>query len=288
MNKIEKMIKFVWDEFIYGGHLLSLGASGILCSTAIIFNQKFSIVFFMLGYVISQLVYLYDHKKDSKKDLLTNPERGEYFIKFKKYFLILFLFYFFLFIFCLIYLNNLVVALFTLFIMLGGLLFNVYSKNLTKKIIGFKNFYISFFWASLVILAGFYYNLDFNLSLLLLFSFIFFRFILSTIFFDIKDIESDKKQNLKTIPVIFGKNKTLSYLHIINIFSFFPIIIGVYFNIFPFFVLSLILFYFYSFYYLEKTKNININIRNLSYIIVDGEYLIWIFVLFFSKIAISL
>ena len=288
MIKIKKITKFLWDEFIYGGHLLSLGASGILCFSAIILNQKNSIPLLILGYLLFQIIYSYNHFKELKKDILTNLERTHYLQKYKKYFLIIFGLYWVFFFTCLFYINNLAVILLSLFIVFGGLLYTVSLKNFTKKIIEFKTFYVAFFWALLPLLAGFYYSTPFNLLLFLLFSFVFLRLLVSTFFFDLKDIESDKKENLKTLPILFGKNKTLNFLHIINILSFIPIIIGVYANLFPLFSLSILIFYFYSFYYLEKAKNKIMDIHNLSYIIVDSEYLFWPFILLLSKFIFNL
>ena len=284
---IKKILKFVWDEFIYGGHLLSLGVSGIFCFSAIILNQKISISFLMLGYLISQIIYFYNHLEGVKKNFLTNLERTQHIQKFKNYFLIFFGLYWLLFFSCLIYINNLDIAFLSLFIIIGGLLYTIFFKNLSKKIIEFKTFYVTFFWALLIVLSGFYYNVFFGLPLLLLFSFVFLRILTNAIFYNIKDIEFDKKEKLKTIPILFGKDKTLNFLHIINIFSFLPIIIGVYINLLPLFSLSILFFYFYSFYYLQKAKNEKIDVYNLSYIIADGEYLLWPIVLFLGKFIID-
>ena len=285
---IKKILKFVWNEFIYGGHLLSLGASSILCSGAIIFNKKVSIPLLIVGYTMAQIVYFYNHYKEIKKDFLTNSERVKHLEKTKNYFLIICILYCLFFIISLIYLNNLKAILIVLLIIFGGLLFTDFFKNFTKKITGFKNFYVAFFWALLIILAGVFYNIPFDLSLFLLFSFVFLRWLVNTTFFDIKDIESDIKENLKTIPILLGKAKTLNYLHIINIFSFLLIIISIYKNILPLFSLSLLVFYFYSFYYLQRAKNERIDVHNLSYIMVDGEYLFWPFILLFGKLIINL
>mgnify|MGYP000052318336 CR=1 FL=1 len=86
-----------------------------------------------------------------------------------------------------------------------------------------------------------------RISLLLLFLFVFLRWIINTAFFDVKDIEADKKDNLKTFPVVLGNKNFLRFIHILNLFSFSPIIIGVYFDTLPSFTLALCLFYFYSF-----------------------------------------
>ena len=285
---IKKVLKFVWDEFIYGGHLTSLGVSGILGFSAIILNQKISIPLLTLGYLVSQVVYFYNHFRELKKDILTNLKRTQHLQKSKKYFLIIFALYLVSFFLCLVYINNLAVALMSLFLVSGGLLYTTFFKNLSKKITGFKSFYVDFFWALLILLVAFYYNIHCNLLLFLLFFFIFLKSSTNTIFFDIKDIKSDKKEKLKTIPILFGTKKTLNFLHIINVLSFIPIIIGVYINLLPLFSLSVFIFYFYSFYYLEKAKKQKINIRNLSYIIADGEYLLWPFVLILSRFIFNL
>ena len=283
--KIKKFLKLIWNEFVYGGHLLSLGASGTLWSSAIILDKPISIPLLGVGYTISQIVYGYNHFKGAEKDALTNPERVKHIKKIKRASLPFLIFYFFLFVISLIYLKNIKSILVALFILIGGLLFTDIFKNLTRRITGLKTFYTSFFWALSIILAGSYYNIDNNLLIFLLFSFVLLRWIVNTTFFDIKDIESDRKEGLKTFPVIFGKKKTLNYLHLFNAFSFFPIILGIYYNILPFFTLSLSLFYFYSFYYLKKAEDEKQeNVRKLSYIMVDGEYLFWPIVLFLGKL----
>ena len=279
--KIEKILKSIFDEFIYGGHLLSLGASGILWSSAIIFEKPVSIPLLVVGYATSQIVYGYNHFKEAEKDILTNPERVSHIEKIKKSILFLLIFYFLLFVVSLIYFKNIKSILVALSILIGGLFFTDIFKGFTKRIIGFKTFYVSFFWALLIILAGFYYGIQNNLLIFLLFLFVFLRSAVNTVFFDIKDIESDKKEDLKTFPIIFGKKKTLNYLHLFNVFSFLPIIFGVYYNILPFFTLSLSLFYFYSFYYLKKVRDDSV--RKLSYIMVDGEDLFWPIVLLLGK-----
>ena len=214
---------------------------------------------------------------------MTNYDRTRHLTKYIKYVPLI--------IFCLIlivigmlaYFGNQLGLIFGLLLLLFGLLYSMYFKKVTEKIVGFKNFYVSFFWASLVIFLVSYYSLPFNLPVLLLFIFVFLRLLVNTIFFDIKDIESDKKYDLNTIPVMYGKNKTLNYLHIVNIFSFALVMAGVYKNIFSISFLSLSIFCFYSFYYIQKTKNGSINVNKLSYIMVDGEYLFWPMILILGK-----
>lgn len=278
--KIKQILRFAKDEFIYGGHLLSLGAASIVFTFAILLDIKITWDFLLIVYLITHTVYLCNRFIEFEKDFLTNSNRTQHVKKYIQYsFFIIFCFILII-VILLLRFGNFLSLIFGLLLLLFGIFYSLFFKNLTKKIIGFKNFYVSFFWALLVIFLIFYYSFFFNLPVFFLFSFVFLRWLINTIFFDIKDTESDKKDNLKTIILYLGKERTLFFLHIVNLISFLPIIIGVYKNVLSLSSLSLVVFYFYSFYYLQKAKDEKTNIYNLSYMMVDGEYLLWSIVLF--------
>lgn len=239
--------------------------------------------FLIIVYLIVYLIYLYNRFKEFGKDLLTNPKRTQHVGKYIRYTPSIMFCCTLVIIVVLFCFGNSLSIIFGLLIFLIGLFYSLFFKKVTQEIIGFKSFYVSFAYALLVIFLIFYYSSYLNLSVIFVFIFVFLRVLVNTIFFDIKDIESDKKDKLKTIPVFFGKKRTLILLHIINIISFISIVTGVYVGALSFFSLSLIFFYFYSLYYLQEVKNNKINIQNLSYVIVDGEYLFWPFILFLAK-----
>jgi hypothetical protein len=62
-----------------------------------------------------------------------------------------------------------------------------------------------------------------------------------------------------------------------------PIIIGFYLTYFPKIALALLIFCFYSFYYIEKLKDKDVNIRKISYLLVDSEYFLWPIILLLAK-----
>jgi 4-hydroxybenzoate polyprenyltransferase len=100
--------------------------------------------------------------------------------------------------------------------------------------------------------------------------------LLNVIFFDIKDIESDGKKGLKTIPIKFGKEKTLELLQILNVISFIPLVIGVAVRALPVFTLALLSLYFYTFYYLKKAEELERkDIRFVSYALCEAEIILW-------------
>ena len=289
MSNFKRIIKSIVDEFIYGSHLLSLGAVGIVFAVAIILNVKITLDFLVVVYLIFLASYSYNRLKEYKKDFLTNPERTMYAKKYIEKLPLIISSYILIVVIILFHVNNnLKSSFFGLLILFFGLIYTDFFKSVTEKIIGFKSFYIAFVWASLVIFLSLYYSVSFNPLLLVLFLFTFLRWLLNAIFFDLKDIKSDKKDSLKTIPVYYGKNKTLKLLHIINLLSVLPVAFGIYKNILPLYSLSLSLFYFYGLYYLMYARKKEINFQKISYVMVDGEYIFWPIILLITKFIFEL
>jgi 4-hydroxybenzoate polyprenyltransferase len=281
--KIQKFLKTIWNEFVYGGHLLSLGAVSIVFTSSILLEVKITWDFLLIVYLGAQSIYLYDRYKGFKKDILTNSERTKHIEKYVKY-IPLIIFFFFLIIFLiLIYHKNFSALFLGLFLLIMGLLYSVIFKKYTRKIIGFKTFFVSLMWAMLVILLVVYYSLPLNLALFLLFTFVFLRLIINTNFFDIKDIESDKKEGLLTLVNVWGREKLINILKLLSILAIMPIIIGVYLKILPLFSLMLFFTIPYTFYYLKKSQDKKTDTAFLYNVIVDGEFILWSFFILLGK-----
>ena len=278
-----RLLKTIWNEFIYGGHLLSIGGVGIIVTTLMVTKSEFNIWLLLIVYLGNQTVYNYNRLREIKNDEVTNPERVGHIKKLQKKYPLIIIGYCIAFIIISVTIS-IQVFLSVFFLLTAGILYSIKLKVLTKKILLFKNFYIALLWALLGFVPLVYYSLPFTLVFFFFLTFIFLRLFLNTIFFDIKDIESDKQEALKTLPVTIGKRKTLFFLHGLNIFSFIPIICAVYFEILPLFSLGFIVFYPYSFYYLQKGGGASPEqIRSLSYKMVDAEYVFWPLVLMLTQ-----
>jgi len=173
----------------------------------------------------------------------------------------------------LFYYANAALIIFTLLLNFSGVLYTIFFKSITQVILCFKNFFVALVWASWGPFSLlFFYSLSISRFFILVFLFLWSQFFLNSIFFDLKDIESDRERGLKTLPVTCGNEPTLKFLYIANILGFIPIIIGVYLNIFPVFASSLLALLFYKFYYLKKAESADgKGLRAISYIIVDAE-----------------
>lgn len=278
---IEQILKFTKNEFIYGGHIFAIGAISIVIACAIILDNAFSIDFLIVVYLIFYTIYLYDHSQGASEDFLTNLKRAKYLENKSKISIIItscvliseiILFYF----------GNFHSVIFGSVILIVGFNYGNYFKDVTKKIIGFKNFFVSLVWSLLIVFFIFYYSLEFTFLALLVSIFVFLKIFSIQILFDIRDISSDRKRKLLTIPIVFGKYMSINLVKLINILIISLIFYGLYLNIFYPFIIAITLSVFYSFYYTDKIKNSDNN--DLRYFIFAAiEPVFWLFLIFFGK-----
>jgi len=279
---IKKIFRAILLELIFGGHVQGLVGAAIFLTIIILLNKNISLELPLIGYLLTFFNYRLNYYKGIKEDTLTNLKRAEYLKNNIKYSRLLLLFSFILIFWLIFYYTEIKVAVIAIFLLIIGACYTFWFKNWTQKITGFKNLYISISIALFTVIVGAYYSL-FNWGLLFIAIFIFLRMFLNTIFFDIKDVASDEKEGLKTFPVAFGKAKTLYFLHILNLLSFLPVVIGVYLDFIPSIALILLIFFFYDLYYLKLINNPDINTQNFAYVIADAEFLLWPIVLFITK-----
>ncbi|MCD1293566.1 prenyltransferase [Methanocella sp. CWC-04] len=283
--KYSRLFSEMQNELIYGGHLASMVSPAFVLSVAAILNTAVDLPILLISYLIPLIVYSYNYYGELEKDMLTNPERASFVEKKVKSYPVRIVAYILILGLLLLFFANYYLIGFIFALVFGGILFTVFLKDLTKKIVCFKNVYTALMWASSgAFLFLFYYSLDLNLAFVLIFIFIFLKVILNVIFFDLKDIEGDGERGLKTLPVLLGKNGTLKFLHGLSIFAFVPLFIGIYLGVIPLFALSLLSLCIYNYYYLKKAETIdNRNLRILSYTMADAEFLIWPILLLVGK-----
>lgn len=266
----------IWDEFVYGGHLLALGDALVITSLSIILKVQITWALPLVVYMSVLAINSYNRYEEYEQDILTNPERSE---KMRKYIQL------FPYLITLLLGASVVVVLLTatvqalifmglLFVL--GLLYTIIFKGWTKKLIGFKNFSIALPYSLMVIFLALYYNHPINTAVVLILVFYYFRIFMSAMYFDIKDIKGDKKEGLKTFAAIIGKEKTMNALLILNILSFLPIVIGICLKIIPFFTIALTLTIPYTIYYVQKIKDKKINKSFLYNVVADSEFLFWL------------
>lgn len=283
-----KSSDFIWNEYVHGGHLLSIGSSAIVLTVMFILEVQIRFEFLLIVYLGTQCIYSYNHYKEIEFDSITNLHRTTHLNSYNRYQDVITIFYGSIFLLLLIYYGNTNSFLFGCILLILGLFFTYRGKTLSKKIVGFKSVYTAFSWSLIVIFTSIYCSYPIDLIVLLLFLFVFMRWIINTSFFDIKDIKSDKKREIKTMPLYFGKDNFLDLLQILNLLSIFPILIGVLIKQIPIYAFLLTFTFFYSFYYIQKARSKKTQITNLSYIFVDSEFFYWPFLVLLGFILIQI
>ncbi|MCX6664473.1 MAG: UbiA family prenyltransferase [Euryarchaeota archaeon] len=285
-NLVTKLLitkEFIRDEFIYGGHLIACATSALALSAMIIFGVNFRWEFLLIIYLGSLCIYNYDHYREIENDSLNNFKRTDHLKKYKKFHSLILTIYGIGFFSLLIYFGTFESIVFGGLLFLSSLLYTKKVKKHTEKLIGFKNFYTAFSFALLTIFTAIYCSYQLNWLLFTFFLIVFLNVLIDTSFCDIKDMETDKKQNLLTLPLYLGKQKFISLLHLFNFILFGLLLIALVIQILPFFSIFLIFSTLFTFYYIQKSKNSKTDIQSLSNLMVDGGHLSWPIVLFVGK-----
>ncbi len=270
---------------IYGGYFAALCGPAFIITASLMAKSSVTIPLLIISYLIPLMVYSYDYYRDMDKDKDSNLERAAHFNKKKQVYPYLMIGYVLTLTILLVAFSNLMMISFILLLVTVGVLYTVALKKFTQKIPAFKNIYTALTWS----LAGtffipLYYSLHLSLLYILIFLFIFLKCRPNIIVFDLKDIVSDRKEGLKTIPVLLGKTRTLKFLHRLNIIAFIPLFIGIILKIIPLFAAIMVLFYFYSIYYLNKAGKVDDKqLRMVSYTLADAEFILWPLVLITGK-----
>jgi 4-hydroxybenzoate polyprenyltransferase len=279
---------FIRDEFIYGGHLIASATSALALSAMIVFGVIFRWEFLLIIYLGTFCIYNYDHYKEIDNDSFNNFKRTNHLKKYNKFHSLILTIYGIGFFTLLFYFGTLESIIFGGLLLLSSLLYTKKVKKHTEKLIGFKNFYTAFSFALLTIFTAVYCSYQLNWLLFTFFLIVFLNVLIDTSFCDIKDMETDKKQNLLTLPLYLGKQKFISLLHLFNFILFGLLLIAIVIQILPFFSIFLVFSTLFTFYYIQKSKNSKTDIQSLSNLMVDGGHLSWPIVLFVGKTFIKI
>ena len=273
----KEVFEFLRDEFIYGGHLQCLGFAGVAFIASYLLNLRPDWKFFLAVYLIFYPIYVYDRRKGVKEDEATNIQRTSHFKKYFQKISLLFYFAIFLLLFVLFLSHNLTFAFYSIVLLLLGLLYPIFMKGLTRKIIGYKNFYVAAFFAAICLAPLLYFHNSF--SLVLISSFILFVYLSALkmqVFLDVKDLSVDKEKGLLTVPALLGREKSFLFLELAILLNLLLLILFVFFHIFPPFMLVLLFVFLYNFYCLKLIKKGNY----LGYILESGEFFLWAILVF--------
>lgn len=262
----------------YNSYLVAIRPAFILLTMMIIHGDRIDIPILAIAFLLTLIVYSYDRFSSLEEDRATNPERSELLIRKKKH-------YPYYLATCIGILAALVVffaktelmslVIFIVILITIGILYTVMLKNFTKHIPAFKSILVASEWgATIALLYGISYNSYISPFTLIFTAFIFLKLFILTVFYDIKDIDSDASKRLKTVPVMLGHNNTLRLLTILTIVSWTPLVVGTFLFNQP--ELSLLLIPFSAFVFVAiGTMRSNRGKPSKYDLLVSLEYIMW-------------
>ncbi|MGD8744632.1 MAG: UbiA family prenyltransferase [Candidatus Woesebacteria bacterium] len=218
---LKKVSGFAFREFIFGGHLQSLGSAGLVFISAnLIFNTEASFGLLLVTYCIFQFIYTHDRYKHFVYDVETNSERSRHFEKYLNKMPLLLLMYASVILLGNLYFSNKLSLILSFVVVVFGVAYTLYFKQLTRKVFLLKNIYVSLVFSVILFFPLIFYGLQMSnhSQFLLLIIFVFFESMITQMALDIKDFKKDRKEGLLTLPVVVGKDTSISLLRILSIF----------------------------------------------------------------------
>jgi len=267
-----KVMSFLMSTSIF----LAISGSFKVIFSGLLFNT-FNIYIPILTFLITFGVYGLNKLTDLKEDAINNPDRANTIRKIEVVFKLTVALSFILSMVLgfLVDFLTIPVLIFPLFL---GTLYSVkLSKNLPrlKEIRGVKNLTIALSWSVVSTFLPVIYILEKKEVLIILIFYLFFtKSLINSILFDIRDIEGDRKSNIRTIPIYLGKDKTIRLLLILNS-TFIPwLIIANHAGFFHEYLLVLLFLILYGYWYILHFSRKISKIGKSMDLFVDGEFII--------------
>ncbi len=218
-----KALRAAWNEFLYGGHLQSLGSVAILGTVAGVFQAPFPWGLPVAMYAVSYAIYVYNRLLEVSADTATNPSRTAYITTHRRSLWRAFFLSTALAAVIVILTASLYGALFLGVLFAFGLMYTNLFKGLTRFVPGFKSWYVACAFAVLVFLPFAYAGQKVPFAAMAGFAgWVFWNAAIMQIFLDVKDAPSDARAGLRTIPLLLGQKWTFRVLTALTILSAVP------------------------------------------------------------------
>lgn len=192
-------------EFLVHSNLfISFSATGIALTTVLLADLPVDPVPFFIVFAVTLFVYSFNRITDMSEDEKNVPRRARFTRRYGKVLLAVGV---------LLYLTAFALA-FVLdlpgapFLVLPVVVGAVYSLGRAKRVLLFKNLIVGVAWGLIPLGVGVYYGVLLTPEILFLSAFFFVSLTVAAALFDIKDIEGDRREGIRTVPNVFGPRAT--------------------------------------------------------------------------------
>lgn len=121
--------------------------------------------------------------------------------------------------------------LFSAGLLILGMAYAKYLKPVSSRITGFKDFFVSIMWTLLLVNASLCERIGWTFSLTMAAAFLFLSAFINVATCDIKDINEDSRNGIRTLAVALGLKRLRCFLDLLNIVSGVLILAGIYLHV---------------------------------------------------------
>ena len=284
------LVRGTSTELVMGGHILAFGTASMAAASAILLGVRPTLPLVTMAYLFSYGAYTMNRSTELKADAVSHPQRTGYLSRRGRYLPVI-TFGCFAGGYLLAAITNLIFFVALLVPLLLSLLYSVGSsrlvpllgaRKLKEKLLA-KNLSVSFSWSLIPLLVALYYQ-QASLVLLLLAPYIFLRLMLNTILFDVRDVEGDKANGIRTLPIALGRARSFRFLAVLDLISLLYLAWLEGFSLFPSYAIVLIVLPLYSSYYRWLASSHPAKIDFVCDVVADGEYILWGPLIYLGKI----
>lgn len=266
-----QFVPFLAREILYSGHLQSLGAAGIVYVAAQNLSAPIDLRHLLSVYLVFQAIYYFDRYRGLSHDASTNVSRTQHIRIYARFIPVIDVILLAL---ALVAAINQPLAVATLAIIaILGFLYPLLFKGITAFIPMFKNFYVAVVFALLVLIPYVFTGSwpQHGVIIWPLLIFIFIQTLVMQVLLDVKDARSDNQQSLRTLPILFGRRRTIIFALCLTVISALALVgYAQMYQLPGLFILSL------GSLLLDLLTYIAIGLgRPFAYFMVTTKYLIW-------------
>ena len=209
------------DLLYYTGIPIAISSTSAVVVFLLIFDFSIDYKLIITIFTITFGSYNMDRIKWAEKDKGDHPERSSLFIEYKTTILIFVVLSLILGI-AFAFMQSII---FGILVIIAPSIVFLYSfeignkKDSIKKIPYAKNIVIAGGWSALILVVLIFNDSFFTIPILICSFGVFGKFYIMAVVYDFKDISTDRKMRIKTLPNSIGEKKTKAILHFINIIS---------------------------------------------------------------------
>jgi 4-hydroxybenzoate polyprenyltransferase len=197
-------VRSIAAVLVHSNLFISVAATGVALSTTLLAGHRPEFLPLFIVFAATLFVYSLNRLTDIEEDLRNVPRRAAFIRRYgRSFFLAGVLLY--------------VLAVggaFALgipgapFLFLPVVVAALYSLFRVKRILLVKNLIVGLSWGAIPLGVGFYYESVFVPEILVPFGFFTVMLTVAAAVFDIKDIEGDRAEGIRTVPIVFGPKAT--------------------------------------------------------------------------------